>query len=101
MSKVSKSCDYNRCGAKSYDYNKHDASQNLTTIIQYDAGQNPKLNYMSRTLTRTMDLLLGYYVAGQNPTQQVKENFTHVDSLSNNYVIMALLNLKNSLIPLI
>ena len=46
-----------------------DAGQNPTTIIQLDAGQNPTLNYMRRISTRTMDLLLGFCIAGQNPMQ--------------------------------
>ena len=45
--------------------------QNPTTMIQFDEGQNPSLNCMRRILTRTMDLLLGFCIAGQNPTQQV------------------------------
>ena len=39
--------------------------ENLT-----DAGQIPTQNYMRMILTRTMDLLLGFCIAGQNPTQQ-------------------------------
>ena len=46
-----------------------DAGQNPTTIIQFDAGQNPTLNYMRRILTRTMDMLLEFCIAGQNPTR--------------------------------
>ena len=44
--------------------------QGPTTIIHFDAGKNPTLNYMRRILTRTMDMLLEFCVAGQNPTQQ-------------------------------
>ena len=46
-----------------------DAGQNPTTIIQFDAGQSPTLNYMRRILTRTMDMLLEFCIAGQNPTR--------------------------------
>ena len=46
-----------------------DAGQNPTTIIQFDAGQNPTLTYMRRILTRTMDMLLEFCIAGQNLTR--------------------------------
>ena len=46
-----------------------DAGQNPTTIIQFDVGQNPTLNYMRRILTRSMDMLLEFCIAGLNPTR--------------------------------
>ena len=68
-------------GSKYYDYNQWKVGPNTTTkiqskvgpnpttIIQFDAGQNPTLNYMRRILTRTMDMLLEFCIAGQNPTR--------------------------------
>ena len=68
-------------GSKSYDNNQwkvgpnpttkiqSKVGPNHTTIIQFDAGEDPTLNYMRRILTRTMDMLLEFCIAGQNPTR--------------------------------
>ena len=49
--------------------------------MQFDAGQNPTLNYMRRILTRTMDMLLEFCFAGQNPTQQYSFDITVILNL--------------------
>ena len=71
MKSGSKSYDYNQCkvGPNPTTIIQSKVGQNPTTIIQFDAGQNPTLNYMRRILTRTMDMLIEFCIAGQNPTR--------------------------------
>ena len=52
--------------------------QNPNTMTQLKVGQNPTLNYMGRILTRTMDMLLGFCIAGQNPKRvKILSNRAH------------------------
>ena len=79
-----KSYDYNtiKSGSKSYEYNtikseekSYDYDRIKSGVKSYDynrikEGQNPTINYIRRILTRTMGLLLEFYIAGQNSSNR-------------------------------